>query len=216
MIKAVIFDMDGLMVDSEPVHFKAYEQVLGELGKTVPESDYAERYVGISDGDAAQDIVKRYHLPISAKELLTRKAAAFAKLLPGNVVPKEGLFDLLKDLRAHGYKTAVASGAMLPDIEKIIASLGLQDSFDALCSAEQVAHGKPAPDVFLLAAQKLGVQPAESLVLEDAPVGAQAAHAAGMKCYAIPSRETKGRSFNGATQVLSSLNEVFAALQQEK
>lgn len=216
MIKAVIFDLDGLMVDSEPVHFKAYEHVLRELGKIVPESDYAERYVGISDGDAAQDIVKRYHLSIRAEELLARKSAAFAKLLPGHVVPKEGLFDLLKNLRIHGYKTAVASGAMLSDIEKIIAALRLQNSFDALCSAEHVAHGKPAPDVFLLAAQKLGVQPAESLVLEDAPVGAQAAHAAGMKCYAIPSRETKGRSFTGATQVLSSLSEVFAALQQEK
>lgn len=216
MIKAVIFDLDGLMVDSEPVHFKAYEHVLRELGITVPESDYAERYVGISDGDAAQDIVKRYHLPISAKELLTRKAAAFAKLLPGHVVPKEGLFDLLKNLREHKYKTAVASGAMLPDIKQIIAALGLQASFDALCSAEQVTRGKPDPDVFLLAAQKLGVQPAECLVLEDAPVGAQAAHAAGMKCYAIPSRETKGRTFVGADKVLNSLDDVWSALRQEK
>lgn len=215
MIKAVIFDLDGLMVDSEPVHFKAYEKALSELGKKLPEHDYAEYYVGISDHDAAQDMVKRYNLPISADELLVRKAQVFAQLLPGNVVPQKGLFDLLHDLRAHGYKTAVASGAMLPDIKQIIASLNLQDSFDALCSADSVQHGKPAPDLFLLAARTLDVPPQNCLVLEDAPAGVQAAKSAGMKCYAIPSRETKGRNFAGATKVLASLSEVFNALQEE-
>lgn len=216
MIKAVIFDLDGLMVDSEPVHFKAYEKVLSRLGVTLLESDYAARYVGISDHDAAQDMVKRYNLPISVEELLKRKAQVFAQILPGNVVPKKGLFDLLHDLRTHGYKTAVASGAMLPDIKQIIASLNLLDSFDALCSADAVKQGKPAPDLFLFAAQQIGVLPENCLVLEDAPVGVQAAQSAGMKCYAIPSRETQGRDFSKATKVLTSLSEVFNELKQEK
>ena len=216
MIKAVIFDLDGLMVDSEPVHFKAYEKVLHELGVTLSEDDYAKRYIGIADRETAQDMVKRYKLPISFEELLRRKALLFAQLLPGNVVPKNGLFGLLHDLRTHEYKTAVASGAMLPDIKQIIASLNLQESFDALCSADSVKQGKPAPDLFLFAAQQIGVLPQNCLVLEDAPVGVQAAQSAGMKCYAIPSRETQGRDFSKAIKVLTSLSEVFNEIKQEK
>lgn len=214
MIKAVIFDLDGLMVDSEPVHYKAYAQVFQQEGKELPEQEYAKNYVGISDGDTARDMVSRYHLKISPQELLERKDAVFTQLLPGNVVPQKGLYELMEQLRAHGYKTAVASGALLSAIEQIIKALKLENSFDILCSAEAVAHGKPAPDLFLFAAKKLNVPPAECLVLEDAPPGVQAARAAGMKCFAIPSRETKGRDFSSADKVLANLGDVFEELRK--
>lgn len=208
-IKAVLFDMDGLMVDSEPLHYQAFNTVLKKYGKHLTEEENKERYIGLSDADEAYDMVVRFNLPISAEELVGEKRDIFRQLLKNQLIAQPGLFELLTELKKNGYKIAIASSSRLEIIETIINGLKVTSLIDDYVSAEEVENGKPAPDVYLLAAKKLGVNPKECLVLEDAPKGVQAGKAAGMKVFAIPSNETKSQDFTQAGKVLNSLSEVF-------
>jgi len=203
------------MIDSEPIHYKAFDEAIKTFGRHIPIEEFNHFYPGLSDLDQAKDMVKRYNLPITAEELVQRKQTIARRMLREEVVPQPGLIDLLKQLDENHYKKAVASSSLLVEIELVINALQINHLIDAYCSSEEVSHGKPAPDLFLLAAKKLEVLPENCLVLEDAPSGIKAAKAAGMKSYAIPSRETKGQDFSEATHVLINLSEVFSYLQHE-
>ncbi len=211
-IKAVLFDMDGLMVDTEPVHLKAFNLVFKTYSKYLTEEENAKRYISIPDIDGAKDMVVRFNLPISAEELVQAKQEKIKQLLKNNVVAQPGLRELLVNLKKDGYKIAIASSSQLETIKIIIDGLKIGSLIDAIASAEEVEHGKPAPDVYLLAAEKLGVSPDACLVLEDAPKGVEAGKAAGMKVFAIPSQYTKGQDFSHADKLLNSLNEVLPNL----
>ncbi len=212
-IKAVLFDMDGLMIDSEPLSLQAFNMVFRKYGKYLTEDESNKRYVGISDKDASQDMIKRFDLPMSAEELVLAKKDAYQQILKTHqIISQVGLFEILTNLHSSGYKIGIASGSSLKEIEIVINGLQISQLVDIYCSADEVENGKPAPDVYLLAAKKLGVSPADCLVLEDAPKGVQAAKSAGMICFAIPSNETKGLDFSQADKVLNSLAEVFNLL----
>ncbi len=211
MIEAVIFDMDGLMINSEPAHFKAFQTVFKQYSKSLNATTF-QRYIGQSDLDQATDMVVRFDLPIDATELATKKQHAYQQLLQ-TIEAREGLFELLSQLKAIKLATAIASSSLLNEIETVVAALRIQKSIDHLTSATEVEHGKPAPDILLLTSQKLGVRPEACLVLDDAPSGVQAAVAAKMPVFAIPSDETAGLDFSDATKRLSSLREVFEAMQ---
>lgn len=215
MLKAIIFDMDGLMIDSEPFHHKAFDKVFREYGKELTIEDNNKYFVGISDIDAAKEMIVRYQLPISPEELVERKQKAYRVLIANEITSQPGLMELLQKLQEYGYKKAIASSSMLSEIELVMNTLKINKYIDIYCSAQEVKHGKPAPDLFLLAAQRLGIEPALCLVLEDAQSGMNAAKNAGMKCYIIPSRETKGKDFSEATRVLDSLNEVFENIKKD-
>ena len=150
----------------------------------------------------------KYGLSLSIEDLLGRKSDLYKELL-GEVKPQVGLEELLNFLQAENYKMAIASSSQLEEIKTIANNLKVNSYFDGYFSAEQVGNGKPAPDVYLLAAKKLGVKPEECLVLEDAPKGVQAGKTAKMLCFAIPSENTKNGDFSLADRVLNSLSEVF-------
>lgn len=211
-IRAVIFDMDGLMIDSEPVHFTAFADTLSEYGVTYLESTHIDENVGISDLDTAKKIVHQHTLQLTPTQLVAAKQHAYSKLLT-HVIPKQGLFELLHELRSMHIKIAIASSSMLEEIRTVIQALSIAPQIDAYVSAEQVAKGKPAPDVFLLAAKKLNIQPQNCLVLEDAENGVRAAKAAGMVCFAIPSDQTRHHDFTAADRVLHSLSDVREAMK---
>jgi HAD superfamily hydrolase (TIGR01509 family) len=212
MIKAVIFDMDGLMIDSEPIHYQAYSRVLHDLGKKYPLEDNNRLYIGLSDSEQAKDMVVRYALPLSPEELVEKKQKEFKQIIQTAIIPKPGLMQLLEDLKSNQYKMAIASSSRKDVIELVIKSLKISHFISAYCSAEDVQNAKPAPDLFLLAADKLQVKPQECLVLEDSPRGIEAASKAGMKSFAIPSEETKNGDFTKSTEKLDNLNNVFARL----
>ncbi|MET8081907.1 HAD family phosphatase [Streptomyces sp. NPDC005303] len=183
---SVIFDLDGTLVDSEPNYYEAGRQTLAEHG--VPDFTWAdhERYVGISTRETVARWKSRYGLRASVPELLADKNRRYLELArtATRVYPEMRKFVEL--LAGEGVPMAVASGSSPAAIAAILAGTGLDAYLRTTVSADEVAHGKPAPDVFLEAARRIGAEPADCVVLEDAAPGAAAAHAAGMRCIAIP------------------------------
>ncbi|MGC5038915.1 HAD family hydrolase [Streptomyces sp. DT190] len=183
---SVIFDLDGTLVDSEPHYYEAGRQTLAAYGvRDFTWSDH-ERYVGISTRETVADWKDRYGLPATVEELLAAKNRRYLELArsAARAYPEMRMFVEL--LAAEGVPMAVASGSSPEAIAAVLTGTGLDAHLHTVVSADEVAHGKPAPDVFLEAARRLGASPADCVVLEDAAPGAAAAHAAGMRCIAIP------------------------------
>ncbi|MCT9138402.1 HAD family hydrolase [Streptomyces violarus] len=183
---SVIFDLDGTLVDSEPNYYEAGRQTLAEHG--VPDFSWAdhERYVGISTQETVADWRERYGLRASVEELFTVKNRRYLELARGSTRAYPEMRRFVELLAAEDVPMAVASGSSPEAIEAVLSGTGLDACLRTVVSADEVAHGKPAPDVFLEAARRLGADPAGCVVLEDAAPGAAAAHAAGMRCIAIP------------------------------
>ena len=185
---AVIFDLDGTLVDSEPLYLEADQKIFRPLGIIV-EAEYKKPYTGLSSHCFLADIKKQYDLSISVEELLTRKNAAYMELAQErtHVFPEMRTFVRL--LKEHGYPLAVASGSSKEVIDAVLEAADLLTYFDVTLSSSQVKKGKPAPDVFLEAARLLNTPPQACLVMEDSRYGVEAAKNAQMSCIAIPPAE---------------------------
>ncbi|OLZ72020.1 hydrolase [Streptomyces sp. IMTB 2501] len=183
---AAIFDLDGTLVDSEPNYYEASRQILAEHG--VPDFSRAEHesYIGISTLETVAGLRERHALRVSLDELLTATNRRYLELARTRTRAYPEMRRFVELLAAEGVPMAVASGSSPEAIEVILAGTGLDAFLRTVVSADEVPHGKPAPDVFLEAARRLGADPAHCVVLEDAAPGAAAAHAAGMRCIAIP------------------------------
>lgn len=193
MLSAVIFDMDGVLVDSEPHHHAFESALFARLGITV--SDAQRRgFVGLA-GDVFWERLREIGgLHQSTPALLaldrTERLAYFAAL--NHLEPISGVRPLLEELRSRGIPRAVASSSSPALISLMIDRLGLKTFFTHLVSGEQVARGKPRPDIFLHTAQLLDIPPAQCLVIEDSANGATAARAAGMYCLGFRNSGTGG------------------------
>ncbi|MFD5014991.1 HAD family hydrolase [Streptomyces chartreusis] len=183
---SVVFDLDGTLVDSEPNYFEAGRQVLAEHG--VPDFTWAdhERYVGISTLETVTLWKREYGLRASVEELLAAKNRRYLELARTATRAYPEMRKFVELLATEAVPMAVASGSSSEAITAILAGTGLDGQLRTVVSADEVAHGKPAPDVFLEAAARLGADPADCVVVEDAAPGAAAAHAAGMRCIAVP------------------------------
>lgn len=183
---SVIFDLDGTLVDSEPNYYEATRQTLAEHG--VPDFTWAqhEHYVGISTQETLVLLKERHGLKAPVEELLAETNRRYLALARAGTPVYPEMRKFVELLAAEGVPMAVASGSSPEAIEAILSGTGLDASLRTVVSADEVARGKPAPDVFLEAARRLGASPADCVVLEDAAPGAAAAHAAGMRCIAIP------------------------------
>ncbi|MFE6592102.1 HAD family phosphatase [Streptomyces sp. BB1-1-1] len=183
---SVIFDLDGTLVDSEPNYYEAGRQTLAEHG--VPDFTWTdhEGYVGISTQETVADWKRRYGLRAPVEELLAVKNRHYLELARTSARAYPEMRKFVELLAGEGVPLAVASGSSPEAIEAILTRTGLDAHLRTVVSADEVARGKPAPDVFLEAARRLGADPADCVVLEDAAPGAAAAHAAGMRCIAIP------------------------------
>ncbi|MEV0637859.1 HAD family phosphatase [Streptomyces sp. NPDC050619] len=183
---SVIFDLDGTLVDSEPNYYEAGRQVLAAHGV----ADYTwsdhERFVGISTLETIAVWKEQYGLRTSVDELFAAKNRLYLELARASTRAYPEMRKFVELLATEGVPLAVASGSSPEAIEAVLTGTGLNAHLRTFVSADEVAHGKPAPDVFLEAARRLGATPADCVVLEDAAPGAAAAHAAGMRCIAIP------------------------------
>jgi beta-phosphoglucomutase-like phosphatase (HAD superfamily) len=183
MLRAVIFDMDGVLVDSEPYHHQAETRIFANLGISVPEEE-RRTFVGMS-GRKMWEMVKERHAPRkSVEELMSfdrvQRLSFFSTI--GPIQPIPGVTRLLEDLRAHKMKIGLASSSIMDLIRLITGAAGIGNYFDILVCGEEVQHGKPAPDIFLRAAMLLGVGTRECVVIEDSENGVRAAKAARIAC----------------------------------
>ena len=184
-VRAVIFDLDGTLIDSEPNYLLADQELLARYGIPFPEED-KRRYIGGSNLDMMQDLVRRYGLPASPEALAEEKNAIYLEIAEHATRLYPEMKRFLDLLVARGVPVAVASGSGPEVIRRLLASVGLAGTFGHLVSAEEVPRGKPAPDVFLETARRLGVPPETCVVVEDSRPGVEAAHRAFMRCIAVP------------------------------
>jgi HAD superfamily hydrolase (TIGR01509 family) len=208
-IDAIIFDMDGVLVDSEPVHFEAMRRLMEEHGVAYTWLD-EENFFGCTDREVFRQIRKRYGLAEHEHDLAEAWIERVVQLLPGRIAPMAGVPRVLDRLGASGLRLALASSSSPAIIRATIDILGLADVFEVTVSGRDVASGKPAPDIFLEAARRLGVPPSACLVVEDSQNGLRASIAAGIPCLVIPCPSTARQDFTGATARLTSLDEVPA------
>lgn len=202
---AVIFDMDGLLVDTERLQFGASDMVLrARTGQTIPH-EVMTSLVGLRSDECWARLRALFGLTESAEELEAAQAAFYGPMLREQAEAMPGALDLVAVLHARGYPLAIASSSPFWQIHAVIERFGWREIFQALASGEEVTHAKPAPDIYLLAAERLGVAPSRCVALEDSGPGSTAARAAGMHVIAVPSAETRRHSFANADVILPSL-----------
>lgn len=211
MRTAVVFDFDGLMADSEPLAEWAWQETLARYGRELDDQTFRE-VQGMRVVDSARLFCERFSLPISPERAMAERDKLFLRAVPTRLRPRPGLYSLLDELATYRTPLAVATSGHCRYVTLAMQTLELDGRFRAVAAGDEVERGKPAPEIYLLAAERLGVSPDRCLALEDAPLGVEAAVAAGMRCVAVPSQWTATLEFPGADIVLPSLHEVKEAL----
>jgi beta-phosphoglucomutase len=216
MLRAVIFDFNGIIVDDEPIHFELFQKVLWEEGLTLTEKDYYSRYLGMDDRGCFSTAYHDQAIEITEAHLaslIKRKAGYYLEAIQKKMNLFPGVKSLVPELarRAH---LAIASGALRNEIELILSSVALREYFRVIVSAEDVKQGKPEPEIFLKVLDQLNGQvrdsgaitAAECLVIEDSREGIRAARQAGMRCLAVTNSH-RAEELREADTVVSSLEE---------
>lgn len=200
--RAVIFDMDGVLINSEPLHFLATREILATHGVAMSEADYFGRYIVYSDWEIMDLLLPDASARPAAAQAKSRR---YLELVASGIPAFPDGLSLL--MRTDGWRVALATGSMRNEAELALRSLGIRDRFHAIVTREDCMHGKPDPEPFLRAASGLGVAPARCVVIEDTPGGVQAAKAAGMTCVAVTHSCPRER-LSGADLVVDDLGRV--------
>lgn len=185
-VKAVIFDLDGTVVDSEPNYSEADDKTLADYGIVKLSAEMKRKYVGIGTVEMMEDIKKMYDINETIENLVSKKNKYYLEIAKENTPVFPEMYKFLQFLKSNNYPLALASGSSPEIIEAVLSITKLKEYFDVILSAEQVEKGKPAPDVFLEAAKQLGVPFENCLVIEDSKPGVEAAKNASMYCIALP------------------------------
>jgi HAD superfamily hydrolase (TIGR01509 family) len=183
-IDGVVFDMDGVLLDSEPLHHLTVNGLLAEEGGHLSVDEYLG-YVGTTLEDTWSDLVQRFKLRGSFEYYRDRYDEEILRHYATSSVPLPGAIWLVDSLEALGLRLAVASSSRTSWVTACLTRLGLIDRFDAIVTGDMVSRGKPEPEIYLLAARELGLAPERCLAIEDAPKGAESAHRAGMLVVAV-------------------------------
>ena len=203
-IRAVVFDLDGLMVNTEEVFHLAGHELIRRRGKEMTPQAFA-RMMGRRAHEAFANLVDELQLSEPIQDLIDESGEIFNSLLDDILAPMPGLFDLLERIDRAGLPKAVATSSSRSYLENILGRFDLLPRFDTTLTAEDVTHGKPHPEIYLTAAKKIGVTPGEMLVLEDSSTGTQAAAAAGAVIVSVPHRHSATHDFTVATHIAESL-----------
>lgn len=204
MIKAVIFDRDGVLIDSEYTNVKAAELAFGEFGIQLTE-DEKQWIVGRHPLDYTIPLMEKYDFDFDKYRALQREK--YRQVLESTPV-FEKTIELLKEIHRKGLLIALCTSSNRADSEKILEGIGIKKLFTELVTKEDYSKSKPDPEPYLLTAQRLGVKPEECLVIEDSEMGLKSALSAGMQCIVIYNEYTKGHDFSGALEVVSSADEI--------
>jgi HAD superfamily hydrolase (TIGR01509 family) len=209
---AIIFDMDGLMIDSEPIALEVWRNLAAEYGREVSEELYRE-VIGETPIFGVRYLRAALELPMGEQELLDEYWTRRTRMMCERVQPADGLIELINLLESNGVRMAVASNSPCEYVESILRAFELDGYFECVRSSEDVPQGKPAPDVYLSTLECLQADPERVLVLEDSPAGIAAAKAAGLTCYAIPNGDMPGADFSSADRIFDGLTDLIRNIQ---
>lgn len=205
-IDAAIFDLDGLLVDSEPHKFVAWRQALRAHGSDLLEEEFANEWVNM--GFSSETVIRNHHLEDIAPEALRAEVSKiYLPLIEKKLKPMPGAVRCLEVLKKKGVRMALGTSSYHVYVNKIMVKFDMGRYFDVVVTSTDVKAVKPAPDIFLECAGRLNVRPERCLVFEDAVKGLLAAHAGGMRCLCVPTVYTRGGDFSNADILLGSLEE---------
>lgn len=217
MLKAVIFDFDGVIADSEPLHYRAFKETVSRYGVDLTEERYYAEYLGYTDIECTQAISADFDLGLDEADidrLMQEKTELFEHLVQAESTIIDGVCEFVGMLKQNGLRLAVCSGALLGDVELMLEGTDLADLFEIIVAADHVHKGKPDPEGFLLALQRLNeagseqIGPGDCVVIEDSPWGLKAAAAARMRTIAVTNSYSAEQLAGLAQKVVSRLNEL--------
>jgi len=215
MIEAFIFDLDGVIADSEPLSFEASDIALAKYGIKKTEKERKEAF-GRRAEDIYSDILKSRKMDMDVNVLIKEKDDVFTDIIKGKLKPIPNSLELIGFLRENKFRLALATSShrdkMLPEVRE----LGIEDHFEHKITGDDVSRGKPHPDIFLKAAEKLGVSPEKCAVVEDSEFGIQAAKRAGMFCFAFDSPNSPDQDMSAADMIVSDLSEIEEYIKKNK
>ena len=204
---AAIFDWDGVIIDSGQLHAQSWRLLATELGKTITPDSFIRGF-GMKSGRIIAEIHRWSEDPVEIAKLVERKESLYREIVArSDIAALSGVAEWLAQLKSAGVPCAVASSTHRLNIEAVLDRIGLRDAFRVIISAEDVEHGKPNPEVFQKAAERLGIAAARCVVFEDAHVGIEAGHAAGMKVIAVATTH-RPEELNAADLVVWQLDEL--------
>lgn len=216
MLSSVIFDFDGIIVNTEPLHYRAFQNILAPLGLGYSWEEYLQKYIGFDDRDAFREVYLSAGRDLSGEtlsDLIHRKAGAFNTIISGGVEPYPGVIDLIKSLGTL-VPVGLCSGALRCDIDPILAQLNLTSSFAIIVTADDVAASKPDPASYRLAVDQLvaahpgkGISPSTTFAIEDTPAGITSARGAGLKVLAV-TNSYSAEHLADATAIVTTLANV--------
>lgn len=208
MMKAIIFDMDGVLTLTTSIQSEAESKVLSRVGISINPEALVNKYCGWKDIDVLKDILQRNNINADSEKLRKEKwNIVYKKLTQNGVSEIPGAKEIIEKLESHGYTLSVASATSAKFINIVLDKLGIKEKFAVIISGDDVKTGKPNPDIFLLTAKKLKIQPKECVVIEDAPTGVLAAKRAKMKCIAITTTH-KREELKDADKIIDSFKEL--------
>ena len=214
---AVIFDLDGLLADTEIISLKVYQELLADFGIPFTEETYSREYSGHREEENVQRFLDTYDLPWNFDQTLEKVYELEAQILAKGVNLKKGAKNLLAFLQREGIPIALATSSVESRARMILDSNGILSLFDHLVFAKDVKRSKPYPDIFLKACSDLNVLPESCLVLEDSEAGIEAASRAGISVICIPDLKIPAQSFlNKTEQVFQDLDDVRDYLESKK
>lgn len=207
MIKAVIFDMDGVMIDSEPLWEKT-ERILLARRSIDYSPEYRDLIVGLNQKDSGRLLRETFSLRETVDEIISERVDILTGIYEEELEVVASLTPLLYELRSSEYLLAIASSSPLRVINFVLDMFSLHQYFDAVVSGECTENGKPHPDIYLHTADRLGVNPSECVAIEDSINGVRSATSAGMYCIAIPDKRLSQGEFEKADLILESMDDL--------
>lgn len=208
MLKAVIFDMDGVLIDSEPIHAKAHVKALESINISVPLS-YCYKFIGSTTSHMLSTMIEDYHISKTVEELLKLYHSTLKEIIrKEGHIPIPFVVNTIRNLHKNGIKLAIASSSSEEEIKEVVNFLDVTDCFDTLVSGTTVANPKPAPDVFLKAVNDLGVSTLECLIIEDSFNGTQAGNAAGIPVVGFLNVNSGNQDLSKACYLIEGFEEI--------